>query len=279
MILIANDILVSKMKKQSNDWDDIKINKRRTDKVFFESTLIQQVSDGIDFLRNESREILTEIDNRGVNDFDLEQFSQKTLREIDNIVDDMAELKSEIIDEDDIPEFVKDTSKNAKVALNRDHDYVRRAKRRLDRIESNEVGFGKTNLRVIELCDKAIAVNESNLDAYCLKAQALINIKKYDDAIDELIKSLTIKDDFWDSWLLIGEANRLNLDFEDAISVYNKVLSENENSFEALKGKAMVYFDLGEYQNADEFFKKARLIKELDDETLKIHEECLKNLE
>lgn len=63
------------MKKQSDDWDDIKVNRRRTDRVLFESTLIQQVSDGIDFLRNQSKEILSEIDKTGINDIDLEEFS------------------------------------------------------------------------------------------------------------------------------------------------------------------------------------------------------------
>ena len=44
--------------KKSNDWEDIDVDKRRTDKVHFESTILQQVSDGIDFLRDESKEIL-----------------------------------------------------------------------------------------------------------------------------------------------------------------------------------------------------------------------------
>ena len=267
------------MKKQSDDWDDIEVNKRRTDKVFFESTLIQQVSDGIDFLRRESKEILTEIDKKGINDLDLENFSKKTLNQIDDIVDDMAEFKSGIINEDDVPEFVKDSTKNAKVALNSDQTYVRRAKRRLARLKSDEDGeYYKVNLRVISLCSKAIDVNDSNYEAYYLKGRALINVGNYDDAIEELIKSLTIKTDFIDSWLLIGEANRLNLDFEDAISVYDRVLQDYEDSSDALKGKAMVYFDMGEYQNADEFFKKADSIDKLDDETRKIWDEVKDNL-
>ena len=41
------------MKKED---EDIKVNRRKTDKVYFESTFIQQISDGIDFLRDESKE-------------------------------------------------------------------------------------------------------------------------------------------------------------------------------------------------------------------------------
>lgn len=258
------------------DWDDIKINRRKTDRVFFESTLLQQVSDGIDFLRTESREVLSELDRRGVNDFDLEEFSQKTLREIDNIRDDIADLKSEIIDEDDIPEFVKDTTKNAKLALNRDQVYLRRAQRRFDSIE-DEFDV-KTNLRVIALCDEAIDVKHSNYGAHYLKAKALINIREYERAIDELIEVLRIKDDFWDAWILIGEVNRKNKDFDDALSVYDKVLSENEDSFKAIVGKAMVYYDCGDFAKAAEFFKKAQSISELDDKASEIYAECLENL-
>ena len=126
------------MKKQSDDWDDIKVNRRRTDRVLFESTLIQQVSDGIDFLRNQSKEILSEIDKTGINDIDLEEFSKSTLNQIDDIVDDMVEFKSEIVDDDEIPDFVKDASKNAKVVLNRDQDYIRKAKRRFARLENGD---------------------------------------------------------------------------------------------------------------------------------------------
>ena len=51
------------MKKQSDKWDDIKVNRRSADKIRFESPLIQSISDGVDFLRDESREILKELDS------------------------------------------------------------------------------------------------------------------------------------------------------------------------------------------------------------------------
>ena len=51
------------MKKESFDGEEIKVNKRRTDKVYFESAFIQSISDKIDFLREESKEILKELDS------------------------------------------------------------------------------------------------------------------------------------------------------------------------------------------------------------------------
>ena len=35
--------------KESKDWEDINVNRRKGDKVFFESTFLQQISDKIDY--------------------------------------------------------------------------------------------------------------------------------------------------------------------------------------------------------------------------------------
>lgn len=120
------------------DEEDIKVNRRKGDKAVFESNLLQQISDGIDFLKDESKEILNELDARGLNEVVLEEFGETTLNHISDVVDEMSQLKSEIIDEDDLPESIKESSRNIKVALNRDEDYVRRAKRRLTRINDGD---------------------------------------------------------------------------------------------------------------------------------------------
>lgn len=258
-----------------NDGEDIKVNKRSTDKVYFESTFLQQISDGIDFLRNESREILKELDISGIDDNDIEEFGEDTLNQLSDIVDDLSQLKSEVINTDDIPDSIKESSLNAKRALNSDLDYVRRAKRRLAKSNpDDELTYVKLNIRTIELCNKAIEVNDGNSEAYYTKAQALLNLGNYENAIDEAIKSLKINDDYIDAWILIGDANRLNQDFDDAIDVYDKVLEKDSNSFNALKGKALTYFDLDDYQMADEFFKKASELEGLDEESQKIWDEC-----
>ena len=61
--------------KQSKDWDDIKVNKRSTDKIYFETPFIQSISDGIDFLRGEAKELLNELDStefkQKIDKFDL----------------------------------------------------------------------------------------------------------------------------------------------------------------------------------------------------------------
>ena len=62
------------MKKDNGE--DIKVNKRSTDKVYFESTFIQSIYDKIDFLRDESKEILKEIDSTEFKQ-QLDEFEKK----------------------------------------------------------------------------------------------------------------------------------------------------------------------------------------------------------
>lgn len=260
-----------------DDWDDIKVNRRKGNKVRFESNLLQQISDGIDFLRDESKDILKGLDStefkQNIDSFDIEEFGENTLNQISDIADDLSQFKSEVFNSDDVPDFVKESSLNAKRALNKDVDYVRRAKRRLDKVESDElVDVYKTNLRAIELCDKAIEVNPSNNEAYYLKGLAFVNIEEYDEAIEEFINSLALKDSP-DIRLDIANANRLNGEFNDAINVYDSVADIRE--FESLKGKAVTYYDWQKYGQAQMFFKKASNIEPLDDESKKIWDECL----
>lgn len=263
--------------KKSNDAEDINVNRRSTEKVYFESTLLQQISDGIDFLRDESKEILSELD-MGFEDVDLREFGENTLDQISDISDDLSQFKSEIIDSNDFPVIIKEYTRDAKKALNRDEDYVRRAQRRLDRQDSdNTANFYKSNGRIIELCDKAIDVNPSNAEAYYLKGRALMNLDKYSLAIEEYINSLAIKDDI-KVWISIADANALNEDYQDAINVYDSVLEKDENSFDALKGKALTYYVSGDYKKADVEFKKASAIDSLDSVSKELWDDCLEKI-
>ena len=270
------------MKKESLDEEEIKVNRRSTDKVYFESTFIQSISDKIDFLREESKVILEEIDStefkQRLDEFDLEEFSEDTINQLDDVYDDISRFKDDVINTQDIPDNVKKHYRITQMYLDRDDDYVRRAKRKLARLDSNNSADSyEINMRVIELCDKAIYINEYNFDAYFLKAQTLVNLEKYDEAIEEFINALSIKDDI-DVWLAIAKVNRLNGDLDDSINVYDKVLSKDKNSFEAFKGKAYTYFDLKNYEKANYFFKKANSIRPLDESSEKIWSICKEKL-
>lgn len=263
------------------DGEDIKVNRRKDDKIRFESPFIQSISDGIDYLRGEAKDILSELDSsefkQNIDEFDIEEFGENTIDQFSDVVDELSRVKSKIIDSEDVPDFVKDSSINAKKALNTDQDYVRRAERRLNRVNKDEklVDQYKYNIRAIELCDKAVEVNKLNYKAYYIKGLAFINLEKYDEAIDEFINSLALEDTI-DARLAIANANRLNKDFNDAINVYDSVLEENP--FEALKGKAYTYYDWMKYGQAQMCFKKASLIEDLDSESQKLWDKCLEKL-
>ncbi|MBQ2831101.1 tetratricopeptide repeat protein [Methanobrevibacter sp.] len=266
------------MKKDKAE-DDIKVNRRSTDKVFFESSFIQSVSDKIDFFKEE---ILSDIDShefkRQLDDFDFDEFSGQAIERADDIVDDISKFKSEIISSDDLPEDVKRQYRNTQMFLNRDEDYIRRARKKMARLNSGEfIDVYKTNIRIIELCDKALAVRKENFDAYFIKGQALVNMERYSEAIDEFVNALSLKDDV-EVWLAIGNANRLNGDFGDAIDVYDSVLKRNEKSVEAVKGIAFTCFDMGDYALCDEMFSKANSIEYLDEDSFKVWSECLEHL-
>lgn len=262
------------------DWEDIKVSRRASGKKYFESSLLQNISDGIDFLRQEADDILGELDSseikQQIDEIDLEEFSEDILNQIDDVVVDLSKAKEDIISSGEIPEFIRESSRNAKVALNRDEDYVRKAKRKFNRLDSkkNFVDAQKTNLRIIELCDKAIYVNKLNSEAYCLKAKALVNLKEYDKAIEEYINCLAFTPDDLDIRLAIANLNRLNCEFNDAIDVYDSVLKIDENCFEALRGKALTYYDWKKYGQASKFFNEANSIYSLDDEDKEIWDKC-----
>ena len=256
--------------KRSKDWDDIKVNKRSTDKIYFETPFIQSISDGIDFLRGEAKELLNELDStefkQKIDKFDLDEFGEDAFNQISELTDSISQFRSQFFNSEDLPDFVKESTRSAKFALNRDSDYVRKAKRKLNRLESDEgfVDAYKTNIRVVELCDKAIDVNYKNWQAYYVKAQALINLEKYNDAIKELVKSLALNEENLDAWYDIARSYRLNGNYSQSIDVYDSILKRDDESFEALLGKAIAYFEARDAQNADSFFKKANSIKILD---------------
>lgn len=265
------------------DEEDIKVNRKKAEKVYFESSFIQSIYDRVDFLRDEAKEILNDLDStefkQYIDEFDFEEFSRDTIDQIDDIVDDLSQVKSNLMDDESM-EMIKNHTNQFKRALNRDVDYVRRAKRKLNKINSSDgiINEFKVNIRVVELCDKAIEVNNHNWEAYYVKGLALINLEKYGEAIEEFISALALNDEITEARLHIGNAYRLNKEYESSIDAYDSVLNISENSFEALKGKAYTYVDWEKYVEADEFFKKANSVGVLDEESKAVWDEISKKI-
>ena len=81
-----------------------------------------------------------------------------------------------------------------------------------------------------------------------------------------------------DAWFDIARSYKLNGEYEEAIAVYDSILKRDNESFGAYIGKAYVYYDIEDYQNADNFFKKANSIESLDEDSKKIWVELQNSL-
>ena len=75
--------------KRYDEGEDIKVNRRSSDKIYFESPLIQSISDGIDFLRDETKESLEELDStefkQKIDELNLEEFGEYAAGQISEI--------------------------------------------------------------------------------------------------------------------------------------------------------------------------------------------------
>ena len=257
------------------DDEDIEVNRRDGQEVLFESEIVQTLYNQITFFKDESSKLIEKLDSsdlmNDLDEIDVDEFGQRALDHVSDVIEDVSKLAEKTIPLDDLPDFIEESTLNAKKALNRDSDYIRKAKRKLNMLNSDSelINEGEINRRVVGLCDKAIEVNKYNDEAYYLKGLALINLKKYDEGIEELINAMALSDDDIDIRLEIANANRLNGEYEDAISVYDSVLKIDEKSYEALKGKAFTYFDWEKYELCEEFFEKAnKQVRYMDDDSL-----------
>ena len=190
---------------------------------------------------------------------DTEFFVESILNQFLSDVDQIKNNALDMLDENDLGDIIDDFSINSRKALNRDADYINRARKKL-----NNSGEEK---RVIYLCNKALLVNDLNWEAYYLKGRALINLERYDEAINELISSLALNEDNIDARLHIAKAAHLKGDLNYALQVYDSVLNIDEKSFEAFNGKALVYFDKKDFLEADKFFRKASEISVLPEDS------------
>ena len=104
-------------------------------------------------------------------------------------------------------------------------------------------------------------MNLSNLDpnylnSYFKKGLALINLKKYEDAIESYNRAIELDPNFKEAYLNKGIA-KFNLNKnEDAIECLNKAIELDPNLEEAYLCKAYALWNLRQYQDAIELFNK-----------------------
>ena len=189
---------------------------------------------------------------------DTEHFIESIFNQFKTDVDRIKNETLQKLEEMDIDDAFDDFSKNSKKALNKDIIYINRARKKLEISEDN----GK----VIYLCNKALLVDELNWEAYYLKGRALINLERYDEAIEELITCLALNENYILARLYIAKAYHLKGEIGTALNVYDSILNIDEKYFEALCGKAIIFFEQKNYIEADKFFEKANNISSLPKE-------------
>ena len=203
---------------------------------------------------------------------DAEEFIDSIFNQF---IGDMEEIKKDAIrflDDFDLEDMVDDLSINSKKALNRDIDYIIRARKKLN-------NDSRDFYRVITLCDRALAVNNRNWEAYHLKGIALFNLERYSEAIEEFINSLALNEENLEARVYIARSYFFKGNEDCALKIYDSILNQNEKYFEALKGKALVYYGLKDYFNANEYFNKANNVKILDDDEKYKWDVCIKKLD
>ena len=207
--------------------------------------------------------------------FDTRKEAEQIVNSIfDQVIGGLDELKEEAtkyIGDFDLEDVLDDLDINTKVALNRDTDYIVRARKKMEKTREFN--------RVITLCDKALIVNPKNWEAYFLKGVALFNLGRYGEAIEMLLNSLALNEDNLDARVYIARSYFYKGNEEYALSVYDSILNIDDKYFDALEGKALIYFSQKDYENADKYFKKASIVSVLSDDSKDKWDVCLEKME
>jgi predicted O-linked N-acetylglucosamine transferase (SPINDLY family) len=125
------------------------------------------------------------------------------------------------------------------------------------------VNYGKSlwNLKdyykALDCYDCALKIDQNFIEALINKSGILIHLRKYSEALTVLDNALLLNSSEVKICLNRGIAfTRLDLN-EEALLQYNKVIETDHNCYEAYYYKALVLFNLKNYEDSFVFFKKA----------------------
>jgi predicted O-linked N-acetylglucosamine transferase (SPINDLY family) len=125
------------------------------------------------------------------------------------------------------------------------------------------VNYGKSlwNLKdyykALDCYDCALKIDRNFIEALINKSGILIHLRKYSEALTVLDNALLLNSSEVKIYLNRGIAfTRLDLN-EEALLQYNKVIETDHNCYEAYYYKALVLFNLKNYEDSFVFFKKA----------------------
>ena len=116
----------------------------------------------------------------------------------------------------------------------------------------------------MRLHDRALALEPDLVEAWYGRANALVEVKSYVEALAAYDHALSLQPDLAEAWLGRGNVFAdLNRD-ADALSCYDQAISLNPNLAEAYFNKSFVKLSLGQYQEGWELYEwrwQARLAR------------------
>ena len=116
---------------------------------------------------------------------------------------------------------------------------------------------------VIDLCNKEIADNPKNAQAYYEKAWAEDSLRQESQALLDINKSINLLKNYLNLSLKGYILWRLN-DKEGAIKIFEEALKQNSKSLEALDGICDCYYFKHDYENAIKYAKRILVISPND---------------
>lgn len=178
----------------------------------------------------------------------IQKFGQETKKQIDNF---------------DFEEFKQDASKTTEDTFNDIHDYVDETAKKSN-IKKAYSNFDKEKYeKTILYCDKLLE-EEFIDDIYLLKAKAIFNLERHEEAINLIFNKLPDVDNI-EYLLFLADSYKTLHKFDTSIEYYNQALNVEENNFNALIGNAYACSKSKYYRLSIEYFEKANEVGELTD--------------
>mgnify|MGYP002707213057 FL=1 len=110
-----------------------------------------------------------------------------------------------------------------------------------------------------------IGIKPKDYESYCELAKIMHENKKEEQAIELLQSLLKAKPDYYQGSMLLGDILYSNEMFKEAILVYNEALKFSPAQYELYYCLGMTYTRLNDFQNAQEYYKKAATLNSLKD--------------
>ena len=105
-------------------------------------------------------------------------------------------------------------------------------------------------------CSQLIQKVEPNHDMHNIYAVILFQLKKYDDAIFEWEKAISLKPNYHFGYNNLGNAFLLKNDLNQALKNYNKAIEINPKYYEAIYNKANIFLKLKNFSNAIKYYNE-----------------------